>query len=59
MYALQEPAEAYLQKAKETRMSYQNIAAVCGLKGPFAGKPVPGDVITSHYFMLTQGDKQT
>ena len=59
MYALQEPAEAYLQKAKENRMSYQNIAAVCGLKGTFAGKPVTGDVITSQYFMLTQGDKQT
>lgn len=59
MYALQEPAGEYLQKAKKNRLSYQNIPAVNGLKGTFAGKPVTGDVISPQYFMITQGDKQT
>jgi len=59
MYALQEPAESYLQKAKENRLSYQNIAAVSGLNGTFAGKPVDGQIITPQYIMLTRGEKQT
>lgn len=59
MYALQEPAGSYLQKAKENRLSYQDIAAVSGLRGTFAGKPVTGEVITSQYFMITREDRQT
>lgn len=59
MHALQEPAEVYLQKAKENRLSYENIPAVSGIKGFFAQKPVTGEVITSQYFMLTQEGQQT
>ena len=59
MHALQEPAEVYLKKAKENRLSYQNIPAVSGIKGIFAEKPVTGEVIASQYFLLTQEDKQT
>ena len=59
MYALQQPAQEYLEKAKKNRVGYVDMPGVSGLEGTFAGKPVKGTVISAQYFMLTQEENTT
>lgn len=57
MYPLEAPAVSYLEKVKEIRKSYTDLAGVEGVGGTFGGEPVSGEIISGQHFMLTQGNE--